>query len=113
MTKEQAELFIVLLAEYLPHFEMQDKWTDENIHNLQDALGRMMIDVFSFKPWENKNDTSKPCEHDWCFSNEVKMNNPPQQDAICRKCLSQKRFMLGSFRDDEYPRLLKKKNEGE
>ncbi len=29
---------------------------------------------------------SEKCNHDWSYSDSMKMSMPPQQDRICRKC---------------------------
>ncbi len=46
------------------------------------------------------------CQHDWCYSQNLLLSYPPQQNRICRKCGKKEQVVIGEFQQrNEYEEL--------
>lgn len=48
------------------------------------------------------------CEHNWAYSNQMLLSNPPQRNKICKNCGLVGRDRIGTYKDDDYDRAIEK-----
>ncbi len=46
------------------------------------------------------------CKHEWVYSNQILLSNPPQQRKVCRLCKETGTDTMGDITTDEYSQIM-------